>query len=101
MSEYNDLTNAELELLAMLAEECGEVIQIVGKIIRHGFESNWKDNPTNRLLLEKELADVELIVEMMKEQGTINEVRMTEHIKEKITRINQFMYYNEVYSENS
>lgn len=33
---FNNLTPGEAERLAMLAEECGEVIQAVGKILRHG-----------------------------------------------------------------
>ena len=33
---FNGLTPAEDERLAMLAEECAEVIKIVSKIQRHG-----------------------------------------------------------------
>ena len=58
---YNNLSEAELERVALLFEECSEVVQICGKIMRHGFESF---NPydvlctTNRQLLEKEVGDV-------------------------------------------
>lgn len=58
---FNKLTPAEAERLAVLAEECGEVIQIVGKILRHGYESR---NPvrnvyvTNREQLAMELGDL-------------------------------------------
>ena len=57
---FNGLTPAEAERLAMLAEECGEVIQMVGKILRHGYESHHPDRPevTNRALLEIEVTDV-------------------------------------------
>ena len=37
MNNFNQLTPAETERLAILAEECGEVIQAVGKILRHGY----------------------------------------------------------------
>lgn len=44
MSDFtNNLTAAEQERLAILAEEMGEALQIIGKIIRHGYESY---NPT-------------------------------------------------------
>src|SRR5579872_899269 len=33
------LTPAQIERLALLAEECGEVMQAVSKILRHGYES--------------------------------------------------------------
>lgn len=64
---FNKLTPAEAERLAMLAEEAGEIIQIVGKILRHGYESNHPENPdwTNRDLLGKEVTDLVAIVQMM------------------------------------
>ena len=40
MAHVNNLSNEQLEALAILAEECGEVIQVIGKIIRHGLDSN-------------------------------------------------------------
>lgn len=59
----NKLTDAQVERLAILAEECSEVIQVVGKILRHGYDSY---NPTvpeaeqkpNVALLQKELGDL-------------------------------------------
>jgi len=71
----NDLSNSETERLALLAEEMGEVIQIIGKILRHGYESYnplVDDAPTNRQELEKELGDVELIIYMLAEARDIN-----------------------------
>ena len=64
---FNKLTPAEAERLAMLAEECGEVIQVVGKILRHGYESYHPDSPdvSNRDLLAKEVADVTSIIDRM------------------------------------
>lgn len=57
MKHFNKLTPAETERLAILAEECGETIQVIGKILRHGYESfHPKDYATtNRTLLENEL----------------------------------------------
>ena len=59
MGNFNKLTHAELERLAILAEECGEVIQAVNKIIRHGYERYHPDHAeNNRYDLEKECGDV-------------------------------------------
>lgn len=58
---YNKLTAAETERLAILAEELGEAIQVIGKIIRHGYKSRnplEEDALTNKQLLEIELGDV-------------------------------------------
>lgn len=59
-THFNKLTPAEAERLAMLAEECGEVIQVIGKILRHGYDSYHPADPqtTNRQLLGRELTDL-------------------------------------------
>lgn len=68
MSEhFNRLTPAQAERLAMLAEECGEVIQIVGKILRHGYDSTHPDGgPTNAELLSKEVCDIDTVWQQIK-----------------------------------
>lgn len=68
--QFNGLTPAEHERLAMLAEEAAEVVQIVGKILRHGYESKHPDNmngPTNRQMLENEIADFYAIAGVMED----------------------------------
>lgn len=59
-THFNRLTPAQAERLAMLAEECAEVIQVVGKILRHGYDSHHPAIPhvTNRQLLGDELTDL-------------------------------------------
>jgi hypothetical protein len=67
---FNNLTPAETERLAMLAEECAEVIQVVGKILRHGYDSSNptipKEHgvfiPTNFGDLIKELRDIQGVI---------------------------------------
>lgn len=56
---FNNLTPAQAERLAILAEECAEVIQIVGKILRHGMESFHPVTlESNRAALLREITDV-------------------------------------------
>ena len=64
---FNGLTPAEAERLAMLAEEAGEVVQIVGKILRHGYDSYHPANPnvTNRELLDDEIGDLLAVAKRM------------------------------------
>lgn len=71
MNRVNQLTAAEAERLVMLAEECAEVIQAVGKILRHGYASHHPDDPsvTNRTLLLNEVADVSAVLLSMHEAG--------------------------------
>ena len=67
MNLFSKLTPPEIERLAMLSEECGEVIQVIGKILRHGYDSYHPSNPrlTNRDLLANELRDVNAILHAM------------------------------------
>lgn len=67
---FNNLTPAQAERLAMLAEECGEVIQIVGKILRHGYDSEHPiTGKGNRQLLQKELCDVFAVAAQLHSDG--------------------------------
>jgi len=64
----------ELECLGKLAEECGEVCQAIGKILRHGWTPEWNNiKYDNRRDLLKEMEDVEKAIQYMrdkiKEQG--------------------------------
>ena len=66
---FNGLSADEAERLAMLSEECAEVIQVIGKILRHGYDSSNPNtashgvfNPSNYTLLVKELNDIGAVV---------------------------------------
>lgn len=45
MTFSNELTQAQVERLALLIEECGEVIQAASKVLRHGYPSANPDKP--------------------------------------------------------
>lgn len=56
---FNRLTPAQAERLAILSEECAEVIQIIGKILRHGMDSYHPvTGVINRDALMREITDV-------------------------------------------
>jgi hypothetical protein len=90
----NQLTAAEAERLAMLAEECAEVIQVIGKILRHGYDSYHPDNSTvsNRDLLAKEATQVVAILTEMKlfELIDYNVTNPSPHIWEKKLRYTHY-----------
>ena len=76
MKFSNGLTDAQAERLAYLAEECAEAIQAVGKILRHGYEScdpTRPAMPSNRRLLENELADVRWAIQLLTTSGDLSE----------------------------
>ena len=93
---FNQLSPAEHERLALLMEECAEVIQIVGKIMRHGYESCHPDGgPTNRQLLEKELGHVYAAMGMMKDSADIIMLPIREHAAEKRLKVRQYLHHQE------
>lgn len=73
MSDFdNGLIPEETERLAILAEECAEVIQMVGKILRHGYASHHPDGVVNnRGLLAQELGDLSYVIDWMQSQGDV------------------------------
>lgn len=63
------LTEAERELLVMLMEEAGEVVQAAAKVLRHGWESVNPHDPllvSNRDALDLELRNVLAVLELMR-----------------------------------
>lgn len=58
-SHFNDLTPAQDEVLAVVVEECAELIQAVTKIQRHGLASYHPETlETNVTALAREMGDV-------------------------------------------
>lgn len=58
----------EQEILNLIQEECAEVIAIVSKIRRFGYDCNWKGGDTNVVQLLKELQDVEILTKEIRAQ---------------------------------
>jgi len=99
MTNINNLSEAEIERLALLAEEMGEVIQIIGKILRHGYDSSnplLDESPTNRRELEKELGDVELIIFLMAEAKDIDRNDIDRRRIKKANAIKKWLHHQDV-----
>jgi hypothetical protein len=71
-AEVPGLTAAQVERLALLAEECGEVAQAVCKVLRHGWRSRSPfGGPINRVALERGMGDVRAAIDMMIQAGDV------------------------------
>lgn len=93
---FNRLTPAQAERLAILAEECGEVIQVVGKILRHGYDSHHPiRNVDNISMLEQELGDLGAAVFMLAEAKDIDHRNVEVAIKDKRHRVKKYMHHYE------
>lgn len=92
----NKLTDAQYERLVILAEECNEVIQIIGKILGHGYESYHPSadrSSNNRVLLQKEIGDFQCILQMMINANDVNEYAINIHKKSKSDKIKQDLHH--------
>ncbi len=95
---FNDLTPAETERLAILAEEMGEAVQVIGKILRHGYESRNPLNPeslTNREYLELEMGDVLAALFLMEESNDIDSDEIISRMIVKGVKIKEWLHHQD------
>lgn len=97
-AHFNRLTPAEQERLAILIEECSEVVQSACKILRHGYESC---NPkiayleTNREALQRELGDLSHAMQRMIDHRDIDASVINERRIYKGDRIKPYLHHQE------
>jgi NTP pyrophosphatase (non-canonical NTP hydrolase) len=88
------LSDSERERLALLAEECGEVIQVIGKILRHGYESRHPNGgPTNRQLLAQEIGDIEFAIQLCVDSEDFDEKEMFESTEQKMLNVGKYLHF--------
>ena len=91
---FNRLSPAEAERLALLMEEMGEAHQVIGKILRRGYESRHPDGgPTNREMLEKELGDVWAAFDLMVTWMDTNRGTVHGHMETKLRNVMQYLHH--------
>lgn len=96
LEHFNRLTPAEDERLALLIEEIGEVLQILGKIQRHGYDSRHPSGgPTNRELLEKELGDVSHAKKLLCNAGDLSSSRIQAWSELKREKVKPFLHHQQ------
>lgn len=94
----NELTAAETERLSILAEEMGEAIQAIGKILRHGYESYNPYDPehtTNREVLEKEMGDVADALLRLEDNNDIDGEMVEHHMVAKGLKIEKYLHHQD------
>lgn len=100
MSSFNNgLGLDEAERLAVLLEELGEVQQVIGKILRHGYNSVNPLLPdgeqvSNRGLLQREIGDLEFAISLMKSRGDVDSDDVAYFKNRKSHRIWRWLHHN-------
>ena len=93
---FNGLTPAEAERLAILIEECGEVISMACKVLRHGYESTDPTDilsPTNREMVAGELGQVWQAINAMVKAGDISAAIIHESEVDRWDRIKPYLHH--------
>lgn len=92
--QFNGLDPAEAERLFLLSEELAEVIQAIGKTLRHGYDSRHPNGGlTNRENLERELGHVIHAYTRMIAADDVSEVNIKTHRLEKATAVGKYLHH--------
>ena len=78
------------EALVILQEECAEVIQEVSKCFRFGINDLNKDGIKHSTVLEKEVADMLCMVDILVDQGVLDTARLAEGKREKQIKLKKW-----------
>ena len=83
-------------LLVCLAEECGEIIYEVGKILRFGLNDTHLDTSKipNEERLSNEITDLIAVVKMLKDEG-LNLTSSLSQIARKRDKIEKYAKYSQ------
>ena len=69
--------------------------QVIGKILRHGYESSHPDGgPSNRGLLEKEIGDVFAAFDLLEQEKDLDVEKIFTRRSYKRTKCNKFLHFN-------
>jgi len=94
----NGLSAEEVERLSLLAEECGEVIQAIGKILRHGYSSTHPvTGVVNGEALEKEVGDVLCAICYMTSDLSGNAIEA--HQRLKLRRVREYLHHQTIHPD--
>jgi len=82
------------EILDILSEECGEIVQAVGKSNRHGLDSRHPRTPLqdNRELLTRELGDLLAVLDVAINAGLIDVNALQQAKFAKLTALKQWTH---------
>lgn len=92
------LSDAERERLAVLMEECAEVQQIIGKILRHGYDSKHPNrmrpqDPDNREMLAEEIGHVDAAIKLMVSNRDVSLDGIKTYRRQKEARIGRYLHF--------
>lgn len=97
---FNGLSPAHAEALALIAEECAEVIQAIGKIQRHGLASEHPDSHIpNYRTLQREVGDLLAALRVGEVQGLIDWRSVIAARDSKLVKVARYLHHAKVVAD--
>lgn len=89
------MDKSEMERLAILSEEMGEVQHLIGKILRFGYASTHPDTPlvTNKDRLTEEVGDMIGSLILMDIKGDLNYKELFEQATRKLKKLKKYTFH--------
>lgn len=96
---YNKLTPEQHEAISMLLEEAGEIVQMCGKILRHGLYSHHPDKPNepNYDMLSRECGDLTGVISKCLELGILSNATLTLAAAQKMRKAAPYLHHINVH----
>jgi NTP pyrophosphatase (non-canonical NTP hydrolase) len=86
MTEKNNLTDQERELFYIVQEECAEVIQMISKILRFGFNEEFK----NQERLTQEVGDLVACITLLYASGIVDKQEVELAVENKLLKLKRW-----------
>jgi hypothetical protein len=91
---FNKLSEEEAEAIAIVIEECSEVIKCCTKILRHGVMSCYPNGETNKSALTRESGDVDASLEKLIRLGIIDIDQRYKQYRIKLDNYNPWLHHD-------
>jgi len=82
------------EILTITQEEAAEVIQEISKCFRFGMDGHLEGAASHRENLENEIADLLVMIDLLKEEGIISDPALE---VAKLRKIKKLQVWSEIY----
>lgn len=93
IEKNNPVSESESDVLDLIQEESAEIIQIISKVRRFGWDSfhpSDAERVTTRARLESELGDILALIEIAIERNIVDSQRVRDAIDSKKERLKIF-----------
>ena len=90
-----ELSDAERELLACTAEEAGEIVQAVGKSLRHGLSSRYGRSASNAADLAREIGELHYLTQRLVQAGVLSQQDIVAGAADKAERFRKYSHFQE------